>query len=813
MATGLDAQTPRAALHALAARWPAFAIGAGLLVWFGSWLLAAEPRMGTGVTNEFYPRLAYAMAELRRGAIPWWGPHTMAGTPLLANPQLGLLYPLHWPLLALLPVGPSLNYAAILHVALAAGGTYGLGRRWALSSGAAAFAAVAFAFSGFFVLSLWAGNFNLLEAYAWLPLLLLAADCVVVRRSLASWGLLAGAVTLSLTVGLYQPWYIAMLAVAGYLVAMPGTLRDRLWRLVALGAAGVVAVGLAAPQLLPAYELIQWTARSGRLPWEFATDASLPPWHLPGLALPELFGSGAGTYWPGPWWHWHERTAYVGLLPLVLLPLGLARPRVPWVRYCAVLALVGLVLALGRYTPVYGWLYDWVPGYGSFRDPARHLVLSALAVALLAGRGVDRLAAGRGRLGVMAALLGIVVTGALVAVVAVQAADRGAPAVVPLLRDWGLWGQSASPPNRSETEMGAAVLLLVGRACSLAVVAAAIAMIVVLLGRRCAPGWRAALLVGAVFVDLSLFSWRYLQEPLPIVPGLPFGAPEAQFAAFFGEDNVARLRQQGGLWRVAVLGKGSTVAGNAGYILGVPLAIGLDPLLPRRYAELVAQIDGVPLDAFAHVAVFLDNRPSALWPLLNARYRLVPRPGAVGADLPAGFDLEERPEALPRAFVAATVRLAPSADASLAALADPSFDPARVVVLEAGLDDPAGALAGLAQDASSPATRVEVQHYEPGDVTVAADAPAGGALVLLEAWHPGWQALVDGEDARVYPADHAFMGVALPPGSHQVRFRFRSLWWGVGLVVMLATAAAMSLVVALRALRPTLWSRAARRLA
>ena len=88
-----------------AAHWPLVAVFAALLVWFGPWLVAAEPRIGGDVTLEFYPRLAYAMAEIRRGVLPLWSGWTMAGTPLLANPQLGILYPGHWPLLLVLPVG------------------------------------------------------------------------------------------------------------------------------------------------------------------------------------------------------------------------------------------------------------------------------------------------------------------------------------------------------------------------------------------------------------------------------------------------------------------------------------------------------------------------------------------------------------------------------------------------------------------------------------------------------------------------------------------------------------------------------------
>jgi len=169
---------PRDLRRVLSRRWPLLALGTGLLIWYGPWLIAADVRMGGDVTTEFYPWLAYAVGELRRGALPLWGPYSMAGTPLLANPQVGILYPLSWPLLLVLPVGRALNYSAALHAALAAGATYWLARRWGLSQGAALFAATAYGFNGLIAARLWAGNLNFVQVAAWLPALLLAADAL-----------------------------------------------------------------------------------------------------------------------------------------------------------------------------------------------------------------------------------------------------------------------------------------------------------------------------------------------------------------------------------------------------------------------------------------------------------------------------------------------------------------------------------------------------------------------------------------------------------------------------------------------------------
>jgi hypothetical protein len=640
-----------------------------------------------------------------------------------------------------------------------------------------------------FAARLWAGNVSLLEVMAWVPAMLYGAERYRAAPGWRTWLVLTGVLALSLLVGFYHPWFLALLAVALYLAWMPASISGRLKCVAGLGLAVLAAAGLAAPQLLPAIELIRWTTRSGRLEWDFATAASLPPWHMLSLLLPEVFGSGAGTYWPGPWWHWQELTAYAGLLPLLLAALACTAPREPRKSYCLVLGGTALVLALGRYTPVYGWFYDWIPGYGSFRDPGRHLLLFSLSMALLAGWGADRLWSGHGRRAVLAVLVGIFVVAAAGAVATVWLADDLAGAVVPLLSAIGLWTPRLDQLEQSPAQLGAAVLLLVGRACGVAVIGTAAALVAVVLARRCPPRWRALFLLGAVFADLSMFGWRYVHEPLPIAPGIPFGSPTAQFDDFLGQDTVTSLRQNGSASRVAPLGRDASIVGNAGYLLGVPLAIGLDPLLPRRYAELVALINGEPLAAFENLILYLEDRPSHLWPLLAAHYRLVARAAGTSDD-PPGFAIRADTGALPRVFAVETVRGVQGSEASLAALSEPGFRPAAEAVLETEASAPA---LPARSRASTGRARAHLDKAANGAVDITADVPDGGAVIVLDAWHPGWTATVAGRAVAVYPADHAFLGVVLPPGTHEVRLRFDPASWRIGLIV--AGGTLLSLVV------------------
>jgi uncharacterized membrane protein YfhO len=60
-------------------------------------------------------------------------------------------------------------------------------------------------------------------------------------------------------------------------------------------------------------------------------------------------------------------------------------------------------------------------------------------------------------------------------------------------------------------------------------------------------------------------------------------------------------------------------------------------------------------------------------------------------------------------------------------------------------------------------------------VTLEADSPDGGFLVLNDLWHPWWFAEIDGKPAEILRANVLFRAVAVPPGKHTVQFSFRPI--------------------------------------
>lgn len=122
---------------------------------------------------------------------------------------------------------------------------------------------------------------------------------------------------------------------------------------------------------------------------------------------------------------------------------------------------------------------------------------------------------------------------------------------------------------------------------------------------------------------------------------------------------------------------------------------------------------------------------------------------------------------MPRVFVA-TSALAADFDAIIKTGAWPQADYRSTVLLASGGD----------QSSRRPG-KAHILNYGTTQISVEAEAPDGGWLVLTDVWHPWWTATTDGAPANIERADVAFRAVRLTAGTHRVEFKFEpftSLW-------------------------------------
>ncbi len=357
-------------------------------------LLAGRGFHERDVQSVWYAQVASFVRAIGEGAWPLWDPHVSFGHPLLAQPNYQAAYPPAWLNLLLEPLAAYATLVA-LHLAFSALGSYLLARRLEIGRAGAATAAALWVLSGPYLslVNVW----HHLMGASWLPWILLAAESTLAGGSTgrALWlgvtvaaPLLAGSPDMALAGG------VLVLASAALRSRWrePGARAEALGTLRALAVAGLVTLLLGAIVWGPALDAAIRSAR-GALPEAVRTHWSLHPAAAAQLALPlfpmdqPLRPAVRQALFEGrePFLY----SVYLGLPALVLALAALAGPARARRGLSVALGLGALLVALGRHTFFYSLAAALFPPLLAVRYPVKALVLVALALALLAGMGVD----------------------------------------------------------------------------------------------------------------------------------------------------------------------------------------------------------------------------------------------------------------------------------------------------------------------------------------------------------------------------------------------------------------------------------------
>lgn len=364
-----------------------------ILLFFQRFLLGDEILAFKDLSRYFYP-LRYLMVEqVRAGVIPLWNQSVFCGYPLLATLQIGFFYPLtliHY----LLPFNLAFNYYTILHYFLSACFMYLMLRHFLLSRWASFYGGLVFAFSGY-LLSV--SNMNTsLSAVIWLPLIVMCVDCLRQARTFKTIVLLALLLAVQFLGGEPTIIYGTGLLLVAYLLVFSSGIKTFLRNMAALIIAGLIALGLAAVQILPFVELVRLSTRVGATAFELVTRQSFPPREVINFFLPYFFGQQLPiatannliflfTKATQAW----LLSPYLGGITLLLIPLAFrAKKKLAW--FFAGLVLVSLFLAFGRYTPFFKIAY-FIPGFSLIRYPTKYLFLTTFGLVFLSACGFEHL--------------------------------------------------------------------------------------------------------------------------------------------------------------------------------------------------------------------------------------------------------------------------------------------------------------------------------------------------------------------------------------------------------------------------------------
>lgn len=627
-----------------------------------------------------------------------------------------------------------------------------------------------------------------------------------------------------------------------------------------LNAAGVVlagvfflAVGNVAlrgffGQTLESREAVRGTTPEQQ--WEFATNWSLPPEEALEFVAPCVFGIETGDV-RAPYWgrlgrtrgwmdhrqglrNLRQHTVYLGVLPLVFAALavaGVLRRRASGCAetaggstsppadqpaaicasrfadglsradtlFWAVVFVVSLLLAFGRYFPLYRLFY-MLPYASGMRAPVKFMHLMEVSLAVLFAAGLQLFMTGGGSAGKskrnaletdggVGRVLPYVMWGAVAAALLLFAGACAAGGMSERLTEhWNALGLG----QFSGRLQGRMVRALVHGACLFAAAAVLFAVRARVRSAGVAK-WLAVSVLVLVAADLVAVNRTYVK----VYDTQPFFSQNAVTETLGRDERPFRVSCpfQGQLFQ-----KWKT------------------DMFPRFGVDVVDPVGGAPAPEVETYLNVLRANPVRLWQLTNTRYVIGPREGldsllrhavfeeAVALDVdrlgsiyPArpgegGFVLARFLGALPRAAVYHGWRSLPD-DRVLQRLLDADWDAARSVLVSGE--------AGERESDRAPTLVRRIVHT-PQKVRIEAELAQEGILLLNDRHHPDWTARVNGASVEILRCNGVMRGVRLGPGRNEVVFTYRP--YARAFRMQLAALSALAVWGALRGMSGLRWA-------
>jgi SAM-dependent methyltransferase len=744
-------------------------LAASALFLLAAWAAFLWPILGQGgvpiyrdILHTTFPLGSYIGARLRAGELPQWFPLEGLGEPFIGQLNESAFHPSSWLYAVLSPIA-ALRWQLLLGYAAAALGQLLYARRLGLGAAAALLSAVAFAFSGYAV------SLSNLVPYLWgmatLPWIGLCAAGIA--RGDAPWRWVGALAALWATVVVAGDSHSPLFA--GIVVLFTFAVLGGVRRLPLAVIAGLLALGVAAAELLPAIAIVE---QGPRAVWNRVSTLSgiwaLHPYRLPELLVPGWMPGdigrefGAVRYREGTRWAF---SIYLGA-PAAALALTGILSRTRRGLAAGLLALAALWLALGVHGGLEPFLRRALPMLNFLRYPEKHLGLFTFAASLAAGAGLDH--ARRARSLRLPLALGA-------AAVAAAAAALLMPAGLPLR----IWPPLGTYPNWVAELQAAWRAGLFATALWLSVAGA----LLFLARRQPRVIW---LLPAALVAEL----WGVNAKTVAIAP------PEVLTA--LPRFCARALREGAGPAGFRVLSAITVFPQYASAEMGVSWAARQRNLLEADDSSLC----GIgSMTAWGN----LSNEPRAVRRMLgDENLAQNPRPAIFGFGLvvrsqrpneAAGevivdgvggtypYILVRRPAAA-RAY-AAVPRWVPDQEAAFAelgrglALTDSPVLTGETPPSWTADPGPAGA-----------AGAVRIVEYAPERVVLEAHMERAGAVVLNDLFAEGWTATLDGAPVRLYPANMLARGMLVPRGEHRIEMRYQLPRLREGLFVSASSLAA-----------------------
>jgi hypothetical protein len=782
--------------------WPLFVLAALVLLFFGDLVVQGRTLMMRDTFCDFLPWRLFEREALRAGRMPLWNPLSGFGKPFVADPQAAAFYPLHLPFYVL-PAAWALKVSWTLHLWIAAASMYALARYWQLRTAAALIAAVSFGFSTWMIAYM--EFLSALTTAAWGPLIVWRTLVVVDRLSDNATGhtwaarvwrhrgaiaVLALALAVQYLAG-HPEHTMHMLLLTAIFLAVRCIIRRDVTTLKSVAVTAIVAGALAAavilPQFLLSWELVQHSNRAAGVDPQLDVASAAPKQFL-GLLLPFAFGRpGYGNYWATTIFEFWAGTCYLGILPLLLTGFAVSLfrkkglPEDSLHRELLVTALVilvvGALMSLGQYTPLYSFVFSHVPGFDRVRWPSKYLLWVVYGLTFLTALGYQSILAPHGsRLRRGNALrLPIALYGSgLVVVLLALAYFSGA------LSSLTSRPAPLDPVEVLQTSWDVLVTLVFG--------VVSVAFLIVRVRRPIRSPWLDAIAVAVIFFNLLVVGRQIQPVASDAIyqtekndgPGVATGPAGGRIYSSYAEVQQSLYgRTDPALFEWAR----RAGAGDSWIPLGV-YQVWQGGMNLQRYTTFLSLMSSVPPAGAERLANLSGVRFVAGGAAFDDVVRHPSREVVIGG----------RDGGMSRAYAVTRWSTVHNEADALVRVQDDTFDPGREAIIEP-VTGAAGAEVLIPESPAAdrePSGRVRILADRMNGIDLEARVDHRSLLVLGDAWYPGWVARVDGRRQPIFRVNYLFRGIFVEPGEHQVAFDYEP--WQLRHLIWLSVAVFAGLV-------------------
>jgi hypothetical protein len=695
------------------------------------------------VIRQLYPWRTVSLDIIKHGQIPFWNPYNFSGSPLLANVQSAIFYPLNV-FYFLFPQFFSWSLLVFLQPFLTSIFTYMYARKIGLKISSSLLTAISFSYSLFSSVFLEYNTIN--HVFLYLPLLLLIIENIINTVNFLNLFFFGCILAISAFAGHIQIFGFMLIFLFFYTIfrifSISWSSKRRIYYIFLFSIIFICGLGTAAIQIIPTVELIHLSARTEQSYQFLLQILLLQPYQLILFFIPDLFGNPAtrnylinDTY--------PTNAVYIGIIPFLFSLFAININKKYFYQFFFTVSSFMLLIMLVK-TPFSAFVYLLHIPLFSTGSPSNAIFLLSFSLSILSGFGLEQWLKNENKNRFFFIICATCVL--FVLVLTIASISHTLISQKNFLYSLGIFSL---------------FLFIIGI-------------------KKILPNKHNLFITLCFFIALiDLF--YFFQKFNPFTPKELVFPPVGIFSFLQNHAGITRF------W-----GYGSAaVDANFATQYRIFSPDGYDPLYPKYYGELLqSSIDGKIHEQFnvstrsdAIIARGFGEKDlqnnifrNKILNLLGVKYIFdVTSNASTEKTFPIQdyslvyqnnpWRIFDNLHALPRFFIVDNYLLYKNTKDFSDIFFSHEFNPKKTVLVDTKI--PHANLGPLL-----PTDRVEMLSYSPNTIQFKTFASSPKLLFLSDTFYPEWHAYIDGRMTNIYKADFAFRTIVIPEGIHSVTFSY-----------------------------------------